>query len=494
MTVSGVSAPTLGDGRHTGWNARLVGQVAVLVLVNCMLDTAVSAPLLVLDDMLDHFDTDQTAWLNASAMLAGAMWAPLLGKSADVYGRRRVLVAALGVACGGALVCFVAPTLWVFILGRLLQGAALAAVFLSVALIRDLCEPRIGMVVTGLVTSGSAIFGIAFHFVVPPLAAEFGFRSVFLLSAVFAAVSAAVVRGVMPLVGVTTPGRVDVVGALVLGGGLAAVLSYISLGSELGWLAVGPLALLAAGVAALARWFLVTSRVPEPVVDIRDLGRPLVLTLLVTVLCTGAYQSMLQLFGLIIDVSPDEGLGYGWDVPAAKGLLFGMPAIGAMLGGTLAGTLATRIGPARTLAIGVGVGMVGTFGMFLGVSRFAVAMGCALLLGLTAGALVTSGFNMAATLVTGERQGMVSSLVMTVIAIGSVVLNFVGAAVLNSTDLRVAGDTVNSATGVLGYVAIAAGAFVLAALPAVALVRTPRRLSATPTPGPQPARRPPAPH
>src|SRR5919109_508525 len=101
-----------GAGLHAGWNGRLVGLVAVLALVNFMVDSAITAPLIVLPEMLDYFATDQAAWLNASAMLAGVMWAPLLGKSADVYGKRRVLVLTLSVSGAGAVVCAVAPTIW----------------------------------------------------------------------------------------------------------------------------------------------------------------------------------------------------------------------------------------------------------------------------------------------------------------------------------------------------------------------------------------------
>ncbi|MGO4430230.1 MFS transporter, partial [Streptomyces sp. MCAF7] len=125
-----------------------------------MVDTVVTAPLLVLPEMLDHFGTDQSAWIDASSLLAGAMWAPLLGKSADIHGKRKVLVMTLLTALAGALVCLVAPSLWVLILGRLLQGAAVGAVFLTVALIRDICAPDLAMIATGIVTSGSALLSI----------------------------------------------------------------------------------------------------------------------------------------------------------------------------------------------------------------------------------------------------------------------------------------------------------------------------------------------
>ncbi|WP_433201093.1 MFS transporter [Nocardia sp. CA-107356] len=466
-------------GLHTRWNEALIGLVAVLVLVNFVVDSAITAPLLVLPEMLDHFGTNQAAWLNATAMLAGVMWAPLLGKCADIYGKRRVLVLTLLISGAGALVCAVAPILWVFVAGRMLQGAALAAVFLSVAIVRGVCAPRIAMIIVGIVTSGSAVLNIASRFLIEKLAMEFGFQILFLVSAVVAAAMAICVRNVVPESLIKTPGKIDVGGALLLGGGIAGVISYVSLGSDLGWLAVGPLALLVGGVAALARWLLVSSRKPDPLIDVRDLGGPLVLTLLVVFLGAGSYQSMLQLIPLIGDVSADQQLGYGLADQGSVALLLAAPGLGVMLGGPGAGWLAARIGPASTLAGAVMLGTVVTIGMFLGASQLPAALCCAFLLGVTVGALGTAGFNMAGSVASAERQGIVSSLVMVMVSIGSVVLNFVGAAVLESTVVVVDGETTNSATGVFSCIAIASGAFAIAAVLAVMLVRS-TRLSRSP--------------
>ncbi|MET7291031.1 MFS transporter [Streptomyces griseoloalbus] len=465
---------TTDAGLRTGGRGRLIGLVVVLAMVNFVVDSAITAPLLVLPEMLDHFGTDQAAWLNATAMLAGVMWAPLLGKSADINGRRKVLVLTLLLSCAGALVCAVAPSIWVFVLGRVLQGAALAAIFLSVAIVRGACPPRIAMIIVGIVTSGSAVLNIASRFLIEELAMEFGFQILFLVSAFVAAAMAICVRGVVPESPIRTPGRIDVGGALLLGGGLAGVLGHVSLGPDFGWLAVGPLALLVGGVAALARWFLVSSRKPDPLIDVRNLGGPLVLTLLVVFLAAGSYQSMLQLVPLIGDVSADQRLGYGLADQGSVALLLAAPGVGVTLGGPAAGWLAARIGPASTLAGAVMLGTVVTIGMFLGASQLPVALCCGFLLGVTVGALGTSAFNMAGGLASPERQGIVSSLVMVMVSIGSVVLNFVGAAVLESTAVVVDGETTNSATGVFSYIAIASGAFAIAAVLVVLLVRSTR--------------------
>jgi MFS family permease len=460
---------------HTRWNKRLVGQVAILILVNVMVDTVITAPLIVLPQMLAHFGADQPAWLNASALLAGAMWSPLLGKTADIHGKRKILVLTLVLAGVGALVCMIAPSLWVFVLGRVIQGAAVASLFLTVGIVRDICDNRMGMIVTGIVTTGNAVFGIAFPFVFETLSEAYGYRIVFVVSAAFAAAGALLVRFFLPESVVRTPGRIDVAGALLLGGGITAVVTYVSLGGDLGWTGTIPLLVLLAGAVALAYWVRLAQRRPDPVVDITKLSRPLVLTLLVVVLGTGAYQSMLQLFSLLADVSAGDGLGYGLAAEGALGMLYGIPAIGIVLGGTLAGALATRIGPAATLTAGVALGLTGTLGLFAAASTLPLAVVCSFLLSLTAGSLVTSGFNMASTLAPAEGQGVVSSMVMVMIAIGSVILNFVGAAVLKATRVDVRGTPENSATGVFSYIGIGTGAFVAAGVMAVLLVRTQRR-------------------
>ncbi|MEU9337033.1 MFS transporter [Streptomyces sp. NPDC048290] len=452
-------------------NGRLIGLLTVLVLVNFVVDSAITAPLVVLPEMLDHFGTDQAAWLNATAMLAGVMWAPLLGKSADLHGRRKVLVLTLLLSCAGALLCAVAPGLWLFVPGRMLQGASLAAIFLSVAIVRGAFPSRTAMIAVGVVTSGSAVLNIASRFLIEDLASKYGFQVLFLVSASVAVVMAGCVHRFVPESPARTPGRIDFGGALLLGAGLGGVLGYISLGSDFGWLAVGPLALLAVGVTASARWFLVSSRKPDPLIDIRDLRGPLALLLLVVFLASGSYQSMLQLIPLIGDVSADQRLGYGLADQGSVALLLAAPGLGVTLGGPTAGWLAGRVGPARTLAAAVVLGTAVTLGMFLGVSRLPAALCCAFLLGATVGALGTSGFNMAGSLAPPERQGIVSSLVMVMVSIGSVALNFVGAAVLASTSVAVDGETVNSATGVLAYIGIASGTFALAAVLAVLLAR-----------------------
>lgn len=144
MTQTPSRSTRLTEPEHDGWSGRLVWWVAILIVANTLVDTVIVAPLLVLPQMAEFFGTDQSAWLNASALLAGAMWAPLLGKSADIYGKRRILVLALLAGGVGALICLVAPSIGIFLLGRVIQGTAVGSVFITVVYIRQMFPPVSG--------------------------------------------------------------------------------------------------------------------------------------------------------------------------------------------------------------------------------------------------------------------------------------------------------------------------------------------------------------
>jgi MFS family permease len=473
------SAPFLQEHR---WSRRLVIWVAVLILANVLADVVIGSPMMVLPQLLDHFDTDQAAWMNSSAMLAGAIWSPLLAKSSDIFGKRRILIFTLLLACAGALVCLIAPNVWIFLAGRFLQGAAFAAVFITVALARQICTPRVAMAVVGLVTSGSSIVGIIEPFLMKPIIDAFGYRSVFIAAALLAAAAALCVRSFIPESPVRSPGRIDVGGALLLGGGLGAVLAYISLGRDLGWLSGSMIALLAAGVAALAGWASLALRVNEPIIDIRALSRPILLTLLALVLAAGSFRSMLQLTGITAQVPPDLRLGYGLGDGEAIAVLLAAPNLGIVIGGVCAGWIAGRFGPALPLLGGIAVGTVATFAMLAGVSVLPLAIACGAMLGMAAGSIGASGYNLATSLEAPERQGTIAGLVSVVLALGSVAVNVAGGEVLEATQVPgvfADGAPVSTATGVHLYVLMAGALFVLAAVPAISLTRN-RRAASSP--------------
>src|SRR5579883_411841 len=65
---------------------------------------------------------DDLSWVVTAYLLAATAATPLFGKLSDIHGRRAVILLAIGIFIGGSIACALAPTIWVLVLGRALQG------------------------------------------------------------------------------------------------------------------------------------------------------------------------------------------------------------------------------------------------------------------------------------------------------------------------------------------------------------------------------------
>src|SRR2546421_5555288 len=94
---------------------------AVFAILNVDI-TTVNVALVTLGKDL-HADLEDLQWGLNSYMLAFASLIVAAGRVADVFGRRGCLLAGAIVFAIASLLCGVAPTLWVLVIGRVLQGA-----------------------------------------------------------------------------------------------------------------------------------------------------------------------------------------------------------------------------------------------------------------------------------------------------------------------------------------------------------------------------------
>ena len=132
MDPSTPDTPTVGpeDAPEPSWTPRLILSLFGIVLVVELLSlsyqmTSVSLPLIA-----GHFHTTQAAWLLTAFLLVGAVTAPLLGKLADIYGKRKLLLTTIALTAAGSLLSAVAPSYGLLIAGRALQGFLMPCMFL----------------------------------------------------------------------------------------------------------------------------------------------------------------------------------------------------------------------------------------------------------------------------------------------------------------------------------------------------------------------------
>jgi EmrB/QacA subfamily drug resistance transporter len=70
----------------------------------------------------DFADVENLSWVVTAYLLSSTAVAPLYGKLADIFGRRFVLLTAIGLFTVGSLVCAASPSMMTLILARFLQG------------------------------------------------------------------------------------------------------------------------------------------------------------------------------------------------------------------------------------------------------------------------------------------------------------------------------------------------------------------------------------
>lgn len=91
----------------------------------------------------DFNDFENLSWLITAYLLTSTVAAPLFGKLSDIYGRRKVMMTALGIFTLGSIACALAPTLLSLIFFRALQGLGGGGIVpLVQATVADAVAPR----------------------------------------------------------------------------------------------------------------------------------------------------------------------------------------------------------------------------------------------------------------------------------------------------------------------------------------------------------------
>jgi EmrB/QacA subfamily drug resistance transporter len=88
-------------------------------------------------------DVSSLSWVITAYLLASTAVAPVFGTLSDIYGRRAMIITALGLFIVGSILCAVAPNMPVLILARGLQGIGGGGIMPIVqTVISDLVTPR----------------------------------------------------------------------------------------------------------------------------------------------------------------------------------------------------------------------------------------------------------------------------------------------------------------------------------------------------------------
>jgi EmrB/QacA subfamily drug resistance transporter len=217
------------------------------------------------------------SWVVTAYLLAATASTPLYGKVSDLYGRRPVLMFAIGAFTLGSLLAGASQNMTELIITRGIQGLGAGGLMtLAFTIVSDVLPPRDRARYQGLF---GAVFGLAS--VAGPLVggyfAQHDWRWIFYINVPIAILAIIVCNQVLRLVPHhRRDHRIDWVGAVLLVGAVVCLLLALSFGGSKGWAwSSGRIIGLFIAFAVLAAVFLVVEvRATEPVLPLRLFRRP----------------------------------------------------------------------------------------------------------------------------------------------------------------------------------------------------------------------------
>jgi predicted MFS family arabinose efflux permease len=327
------------------------------VLVSVM--QTIVVPLLPELPTLTHSAPADVSWLVTVALLTGAVFTPLLGRAGDMYGKRRVLLLALGFMVVGSLLCAVSSHLLVLVTGRALQGAAVAVVPLGISILRDELPPE--RVIPSIAIMSSTLgVGAAFGIPLATLVVQYAnWHTMFWICVGLGLLDLLVVLLIVPESKLRTSGRFDVPGALGLTAFLLCLLMAVSEGGAWGWGSPATLGLFAGAVIVVPLWVSYERRTSTPLVDLRVSARPAVLfTNLAALLIGFAFYANSLATAQLVQEPKSTGYGLGASI-VVSGLCLLPGGVAMVLLSPVSARISAARGPRFTLALASGLMAIG---------------------------------------------------------------------------------------------------------------------------------------
>ncbi|MDA3645142.1 MFS transporter [Saccharopolyspora indica] len=329
----------------------------LLVLINF---TAPMVTVRIIGAELDSGASGQT-WILSSISVGLAAFLLVAGSLADGFGRKRVFVTG-GVLLGlASAMCAMAPTALVFVLARVVQGGASAALLAAgLGLLGHVFPPGPeraratglwGAMVGGGITIGP-VFSALLNKVADWTLAYWIIAALSLLLAGWAALSLEESRS-------ERARKLDLAGVMTLGGGLSFLVAALTEGRG-GWTRPHVLVCLAAALVLLVAFARVERKAADPMLDLGLLKRPAFLAATTGALVTGA---AVVGFMTYVPIAVQQVLGLS---PLASAVLFGVWAGVSFLVAPQARRLTGRIEARNQIAGGLalcGLGQLALIGI-----------------------------------------------------------------------------------------------------------------------------------
>lgn len=254
---------------------------------------------------------DVLQWAVTGYLLVGAATIVTSGALGDVFGRRRLFVSGLLLFVASCVLIALAPTGAMVVLGRVVQGAAGAAILATGLSLLSVATDGPGrmraVTLWGAASAAGAAAGPVLGGVLNQVS---GWPGLFWLDAAIAAVCVPWVIATVPESrDPDRPRTVDLAGTVLVAAILAPLIFAVTEGSTWGWTSPATLGCFAVTVAATVGFVLVERRVAAPLVDLALLRNLLLVVSTIAILIgAGAIAGLSFLISLYFQAPEAFGM------------------------------------------------------------------------------------------------------------------------------------------------------------------------------------------
>ena len=292
----------------------------------------------------------QVQWIVLAYLLTITTLIVSAGRLGDIIGRRRLFLVGIGLFTVASLLCGIAPTLWLLIAARALQGLGAAIMMaLTVAMVAETVPKAQTGSAMGLLGTMSAIGTTLGPSLGGVLIAGLGWRMIFLVNVPLGILNVLLAHRYLPVdpqMGTMEQrSSFDIKGTLLLAVSLAAYALAMTIGG--GHFGLLNIVLLLAALIGVGLFVLVEVRVASPLIQLAMFRNPVLsASLAMSTLVSTVMMAMLVVGPFYLS----RGIGLE---TALVGLALSAGPLAAALTGVPAGRIVDRFGGQRMTIIGL---------------------------------------------------------------------------------------------------------------------------------------------
>ncbi len=304
---------------------------------------------------VQHVSAATVTWVLTSAFVTSAVSTPIMGRFADLFGHRRVLIATLAMVLVGSVMSATTTHFAVFIAARVLSGPASALYPLASSAMQHHLSSRQMNRAIAILSSCLGVGGGLALLVAGTLGSGSDYRIIFWFPVAFTALALALVVVGVPRVHDRSHGTVDLLGGLLLATGLVLLLLPLSQAAHWGLASTRSLGCIASGTVLLILFMRVERRVRFPMLSLRLLHQRMVVVTVIAILVGGMSFVPLVVVPILLQVQPAL-VGHGGPAsPLVIALVYLLPGNALGLIGTPIGSRLVQRHGARAAVAAVGL-------------------------------------------------------------------------------------------------------------------------------------------